>query len=361
MYDKKYYMQKAIELAKKGEGYVSPNPLVGAVIVKDGEIIGSGYHQKYGDFHAEVNAFNSCTQSAEGAEMYVTLEPCAHYGKQPPCAHAIVEHKIKKVYVGMLDPNPLVAGKGIEILKNAGIEVETGIMEAECKALNPVFLKYITTTLPYVVMKTAMTLDGKIAAKTGDSKWVSCEESRKDVQKLRHRLRGIMVGINTVLTDNPRLNCRLDGGRDPIRIIADSNLKIPLDANVLSDNNCIIATTQTEDNPKFSELKSKGITVLTLPKRDNKIDLNALMIELGKLKIDGILLEGGGTLNYSALKAGIVDEVISYIAPKMIGGESAKTPVEGGGEELMSSAFEFTDIKAEAIGNDIKITARKKV
>jgi diaminohydroxyphosphoribosylaminopyrimidine deaminase/5-amino-6-(5-phosphoribosylamino)uracil reductase len=354
-------MQKAIELAKKGEGYVSPNPLVGAVIVKDGEIIGSGYHQKYGDFHAEVNAFNSCTQSAEGAEMYVTLEPCAHYGKQPPCALAIVEHKIKKVYVGMLDPNPLVAGKGIEILKNAGIEVETGIMEAECKALNPVFLKYITTTLPYVVMKTAMTLDGKIAAKTGDSKWVSCEESREDVQRLRHRLRGIMVGINTVLTDDPRLNCRLEGGRDPIRIIADSNLKIPLDANVLSDNNCIIATTQTEDNPKFSELKSKGITVLTLPKRDNKTDLNALMIELGKLKIDGILLEGGGTLNYSALKAGIVDEVISYIAPKMIGGESAKTPVEGDGEELMSSAFEFTDVNAETIGTDIKITARKKV
>jgi diaminohydroxyphosphoribosylaminopyrimidine deaminase/5-amino-6-(5-phosphoribosylamino)uracil reductase len=354
-------MQKAIELAEKGEGYVSPNPLVGAVIVKDGEIIGSGYHQKYGDFHAEVNAFNSCTQSAEGAEMYVTLEPCAHYGKQPPCALAIVEHKIKKVYVGMLDPNPLVAGKGIEILKNAGIEVETGIMEAECKALNPVFLKYITTNLPYVVMKTAMTLDGKIAAKTGDSKWVSCEESREDVQKLRHRLRGIMVGINTVLTDNPRLNCRLEGGRDPIRIIADSNLKIPLDAKVLSDNNCIIATTQNEDNPKSSELKNKGITVLTLPKRDNKIDLNALIIELGKLKIDGILLEGGGTLNYSALKSGIVDEVISYIAPKMIGGKSAKTPVEGDGEELMSSAFEFTDINVETIGTDIKITARKKV
>jgi diaminohydroxyphosphoribosylaminopyrimidine deaminase/5-amino-6-(5-phosphoribosylamino)uracil reductase len=206
-----------------------------------------------------------------------------------------------------------------------------------------------------------MTLDGKIAAKTGDSKWVSCEESREDVQRLRHRLRGIMVGINTVLTDDPRLNCRLEGGRDPIRIIADSNLKIPLDANVLSDNNCIIATTQTEDNPKFSELKSKGITVLTLPKRDNKTDLNALMIELGKLKIDGILLEGGGTLNYSALKAGIVDEVISYIAPKMIGGESAKTPVEGDGEELMSSAFEFTDVNAETIGTDIKITARKKV
>jgi diaminohydroxyphosphoribosylaminopyrimidine deaminase/5-amino-6-(5-phosphoribosylamino)uracil reductase len=170
-----------------------------------------------------------------------------------------------------------------------------------------------------------------------------------------------MVGINTVLTDNPRLNCRLEGGRDPIRIIADSNLKIPLDANVLSDNNCIIATTQTEDNPKFSELKNKGITVLTLPKRDNKIDLNALMAELGKLKIDGILLEGGGTLNYSALKAGIVDEVISYIAPKMIGGESAKTPVEGDGEELMSSAFEFTDVNVETIGTDIKITARKKV
>jgi diaminohydroxyphosphoribosylaminopyrimidine deaminase/5-amino-6-(5-phosphoribosylamino)uracil reductase len=356
---KEDYMRVAIDLAKLGEGYVSPNPLVGAVIVKNGKIIGRGYHQKYGDCHAEVNAFKNCEESAEGAEMYVTLEPCAHYGKQPPCALAIVEKGVKKVYVGMTDPNPLVAGKGIEILKNAGIEVETGILENECKALNPVFLKYITTGLPYVVMKTAVTLDGKIAAKTGDSKWVSSEESRNDVQKLRHRLRGIMVGINTVLADNPRLTCRLENGRDPIRIIADSTLKIPLDANVLADNNVIIATTKNADKDKLQKLRDKGITVLEISDCDGRINLKELMEELGKTKIDGILLEGGGTLNFSALQSGIVDEIITYIAPKIIGGKDAKTSVEGDGLDIMNSAFEFDFVNTETIGCDIKITARK--
>lgn len=354
------YMLYAIELAKKGRGFTSPNPMVGAVIVKNGKIIGSGWHKKYGDWHAEVNAFNSCTESPEGADMYVTLEPCAHYGKTPPCALAVVKHGIKRVFVGMTDPNPLVAGKGIKIMEDAGITVETGICEKECKALNPIFLKYITQKTPYVVMKTAMTFDGKIAAYTGNSQWVSCEESRREVQQLRHDLKGIMVGINTVLADDPALTCRIEKGIDPVRIIVDSTLKIPLSAKVLNDSNCIIATTEKADPEKKEKLEKAGITVLTIPTFKEQVDLNILMEELGKLKIDSILLEGGGTLCYSAIRAGIVDKVIAYIAPKIVGGSNAKTPVEGKGIKKMSDAVQLYGIQVSTVGTDIKITAYTK-
>lgn len=229
----KEYMERAIELAKKGIGAVNPNPLVGAVIVKDGRIIGEGYHAKYGELHAERNAFANLTEEATGAEMYVTLEPCCHYGKQPPCVEAIVEHKIAKVYVGSDDPNEKVAGKGIKYLRDNGIEVETQVMKNECDEINPVFFHYITTGKPYVVMKYAMTMDGKIATYKGLSKWITGEEARNRVQHTRHQYKGIMVGIGTVIEDNPMLTCRLEGGRNPIRIVCDSNLSIPIDCNLV--------------------------------------------------------------------------------------------------------------------------------
>lgn len=353
------YMKRAIELAYKGAGYVSPNPMVGAVIVKNGKIIGEGYHQKYGSNHAEVNALLSATEDVTGAEMYVTLEPCSHYGHTPPCAKTIVEHKIKKVYVGSSDPNPKVAGKGIEILKNGGVEVETGVMEKECNAINPIFFKFISTKLPYVVMKSAMTLDGKISAYTGDSKWVTNEKSRQLVHQLRHNLKGIMVGINTVLRDNPQLNCRIENGVNPTRIIVDSNLRIPLDANVLKlENNdkCIVTTTTNCDIHKKEQLINMGIDIIETTPLDNKVDLKELMIKLGEKDIDSILLEGGGNLNFSMLQNKLVDKVMCFVAPKIIGGDKSKTPVEGVGIEKMNDAINIKNIEVKNIDNDILIS-----
>lgn len=349
------YMLRAIELAKKGSGFVSPNPMVGAVIVKNNKIIAEGYHHQYGAEHAEIDAFNNATVDVIGADMYVTLEPCAHYGKTPPCAHKIVENKIKRVYVGLLDPNPLVSGKGIDILKNSGIEVITGMQEEKCRELNSIFLKFITTKTPYVIMKTAMTLDGKISTYTGDSKWVSCEESRKFTHHLRHSIRGIMVGINTVLSDDPTLTCRIDNGRNPVKIIVDSTLKIPINAKVI-DNNCIIATTENIDYDRKNRIEELGAKVLIINKdENNKINLKELMTKLGAMNIDSILLEGGGTLNYSALENNIVDKVISFVSPKIIGGINAKTPVEGNGIPQMANAIDLKNIKVKNIGSDILI------
>ena len=254
------YMKRALELAERGRGRTSPNPVVGAVIVRDGAVIGEGWHKKCGENHAEINAFEDAARRGEdvrGADMYVTLEPCSHYGRTPPCAKAIIGHGIKRVHIGILDPNPKVAGRGVRMMKAAGIHVESGILEEECRRINEIFLKYITTKTPFVVMKTAMTLDGKIAACTGDSKWVTGEESRRAVQEMRNRLTGIMVGIGTVLADDPRLTCRLEGGRDPVRIIADTHLRIPLDAKVLKDDNCIIAAAEDCDPWKRKELGSR--------------------------------------------------------------------------------------------------------
>lgn len=365
------YMERAIELAKKGEGAVNPNPLVGAVIVKDNRIIGEGYHARYGELHAERNAFANLTQDAEGAEMYVTLEPCCHHGKQPPCVEAIVEHKIAKVYVGSDDPNERVAGKGIEFLRNHGVEVETQMMKEECDELNPVFFHYITTKTPYVVMKYAMTMDGKIATRKGLSKWITGEAARYNVQLTRNKYTGIMVGIGTVIKDNPMLNCRIEGGRNPVRIVCDSYLNIPLDCNLVStakDIRTIVATIMPEETEarykehmqKENLLRDKGVEIIHVEILDGKVNLNDLMIKLGELGIDGILLEGGGTLNYSALNAGIVNEVQVYIAPKIFGGSEAISPVEGLGVESPDLSFGFGLKKVENIEDDILLTYVKK-
>lgn len=329
----KDYMLRAIDLAKKGMGYTSPNPLVGAVIVKDGRIIGEGCHEKYGDLHAERNAIKNLTESAEGATIYVTLEPCCHHGKQPPCTEAIVENRIAKVVIGSRDPNPLVSGKGTAYLREHGIIVEEDFMREECDELNPVFFHYITTGLPYVVMKYAMTLDGKIATRTGESKWITGEKSRMEVQEMRHRYRGIMVGIGTVLADDPMLNVRIEGKRSPIRIICDSSLKIPLDCRICKtakDYRTIIACAKADENKK-EQLKNLGIQIIEVPDVNNKVDLSKLMKELGSMKIDSILLEGGGTLNDSMMRAGLINEIKAFVAPKIFGGVNAKSPVAGTG------------------------------
>ncbi len=357
-------MERALKLSKKSVGFVNPNPMVGAVIVKDNRIIGEGYHEYFGGAHAEVNAFKNAREDVAGATMYVTLEPCSHYGKTPPCADAIVRNKISKVVIGMIDPNPLVAGRGIEILRNNGIEVITGIMESEIKKTNEVFIKYITKKQPFCIMKTAMTMDGKIATSTGDSKWISNEKSRSYVHELRHRVAGIMVGIGTVLKDDPQLTTRRDGSsKNPIRIIIDSKARIPLEAKVLKcdeKTKTIIITTELAEGTKIEAIKQKGAEVIVIPSKNNRVDLKNLMSVLGDAGIDSILLEGGSTLNYSALEEGIVDKVITFISPKIFGGTSSKTPVGGVGIEHVKDSILLTDTEVTKFDEDIMIEAYVK-
>lgn len=349
------YMKRAIELAKLGTGKVNPNPLVGAVIVRDGEVIGEGYHAKYGELHAERHAFSNLTKEAQGATMYVTLEPCCHHGKQPPCTQAIIDHGIKKVYVGSDDPNELVAGKGIQILRDAGIEVVTHFMKKECDALNPVFFHYITTKTPYVVMKYAMTLDGKIACDSGASQWITGEKARRHVQETRNALPGIMVGVQTVLNDNPSLTCHREGGRNPIRIICDSKLRIPLDSNIIrtARNVPVIVATISEDERLIKALQDAGARVMQTKAYDKRVDLRDLMQKLGAEKLDGVLLEGGGTLNQSALQAQIVQHVQAYIAPKLFGGSGKYTPVAGKSVENPDAAYHLVNQQIKNIGDDL--------
>ena len=356
------YMTRALGLAELGIGYVNPNPLVGAVIVKDGRIIGHGYHKKYGEAHAEINALNNATEPTAGATMYVTLEPCSHFGKTPPCVEAIINKGIKKVVVAVEDPNPLVAGRGIRILRENGIEVITGVLENEAKKLNEIFIKFITTGLPFCTLKTAMTLDGKIAAHTGDSRWITNNESREYVHKLRHKYSSILVGIGTVLADDPLLTTRLNDadGKNPIRVVVDTKGSIPLDAKVLQcDENTetIIATTEAIREEKINSIKKTGAEVIITPLKDNKVDLLYLMKVLGEKRIDSILLEGGSSLNYSALQEGIVDKVVSFIAPKIIGGSSSKTPVGGEGIPYMKDAISLKNVNIYRFEDDVMIEA----
>lgn len=358
----KEYMLRAISLAKKGEGWTNPNPMVGAVIVKDGRIIGEGYHKKYGELHAERNAFASLKESAKGATMYVTMEPCCHYGKTPPCTQAIIEHKIGKVVIGSKDPNPKVSGKGVQILKEAGISVVEDFLREECDKLNSIFFHYIKTKTPYVVMKYAMTLDGKIATKTGESKWVTGKEAREEVQHMRHRYMGIMVGIGTVLADDPMLNVRAKDKKSPVRIICDSKLKIKEDSQIVktafNQRTIVVYADSQNIQEKLERLHSLGVETLYCPDESNQIDLKKLMIYLGNEGIDSIILEGGGTLNESAVRAGIVKEVQAFIAPKLFGGVNSKTPIEGIGVNLPSEAVKLKYTGICQIGEDIKITCK---
>lgn len=356
------YMKMALELAQKGMGFTAPNPMVGAVIVKNGRIIGQGYHRKYGELHAEREALAACTEEPEGASIYVTLEPCCHYGKQPPCVNAILEAGIRRVIIGSSDPNPLVAGKGIRILKDHGIEVTENILKEECDKLNEAFFYYIQNKKPYVVMKYAMTMDGKIAAYTGESKWVTGEAARIHVQEQRLKYTGIMVGVGTVLADDPMLTCRLENSRNPVRIICDSHLRTPLTSKIVRTAETIptILASSSKDQQKIKNYEELGCQVLYVPEKNGHIDLNRLMELLGAAKIDSILLEGGGSLNWSALESGIVQKVQTYIAPKLFGGEEAKTPVEGKGFPDPASAVLLKNSEMIRLGDDFLIESEVK-
>ncbi len=349
------YMLVALTHARKGIGFVNPNPLVGAIIVKDNNIIGQGWHEKYGGWHAERNALNNCSESPNGATMYVTLEPCCHYGKTPPCTEAILQNQIKKVVIGCLDPNPLVSGMGAAILREAGVDVEIGILQDKCIELNEVFFHYIKTKTPYVVMKYAMTMDGKIATASGEARWITGQKARDNVHKSRNRYSSIMVGVGTVIADNPSLTCRSNGGRNPIRIICDTNLNTPIESDIVTtakDIKTIIATA-CDNKEKHKPYLTNGCEILEIRLKENHIDLNHLMQELGRAGIDSIFLEGGSALNYSALQSRIVNRIQAYIAPKLFGGSRSKTPVGGVGVQEINQCFSLRNQSITWFDEDI--------
>lgn len=352
-------MARAISLAGNGLGRTSPNPLVGAVIVRDGRIVAEGWHRKAGTPHAEIHALNMAGELARGATVYVSLEPCAHYGRTGPCARALVEAGVSRVVVAMMDPNPKVAGKGIAILQEAGIEVTTGVLEQEARQLNEVFLKWMTTGLPFVALKTAMTLDGKIATAAGQSQWITNEASRYETHRLRDIYDGILVGINTALADNPSLTTRLKEyqGRNPVRIVVDSRARLPLTAKLVTDGaaRTIVAVTEQAPAERVEALRSAGVEIIVAGS-SNHVDMQSLMEQLGAMKISSVLVEGGGSVNFSLLQAGLVDRVYAFIAPKLVGGRDALTPVEGEGFQELDRAVELENIQLRQLGSDVLLT-----
>ena len=353
------YMQQALQIAAYAAGRTSPNPLVGAVIVKDGRVVGQGWHRKAGTEHAEIHALRQAGELAAGATIYVTLEPCSHYGRTGPCSKALIDAGIQRVVIAMLDPNPLVAGKGVAMLKAAGIEVETGLLQAQAERLNEVFLKWIITKMPFTVMKTAMTLDGKIATAAGNSKWISNEVSRRRVHELRDVYDGILVGIGTVLADDPALTTRLasQSGKNPLRIVVDSRARTPLTAKVVTDGQAetLIAVTVAAEAAKVEALRQAGVEVLVV-NDGQQVDLKQLFCRLGERGICSIFVEGGALINYSLLKAGLIDKVYSFIAPKMVGGSSAPGPVGGDGVETLDQAFLLEDVETELLAGNILVS-----
>lgn len=352
------YMKLAIDLAKATRGQTSPNPVVGSVVVNNGEVVGMGAHLRAGEAHAEVHALKAAGERAKGGTIYVTLEPCSHHGKTPPCADLIIEKGIAKVVVASLDPNPLVSGRGIERIKAAGISVETGILKEEADALNKVFFHYIKTRTPYVTLKTASSLDGKTATVTGESKWITGEKAILDVHQLRHEHDGILAGVQTIITDNPSLTTRLpNGGKHPIRIVLDHQLRIPEESTLLHDGQAPtwIITGNHIDSKKADRVRNSFVEVF--PLSSETINIEKVLMFLGEKGVTSLLVEGGSTVHGSFLKAGRFNEVISYIAPKLIGGKDAPTLFGGEGISNIDEAVPLKIQSVEHIGEDIKITA----
>lgn len=354
MTDQKY-MRIALDLAHEGEGWVNPNPLVGAIVVDDGEIVGQGYHHRFGEPHAEVFALDEAGNRAQGATMYVTLEPCSHHGKTPPCTGRIIAAGIRRVVVAVSDPNPLVNGRGIEALRASGIEVTVGVLEAEARQANEIFFKYIQTRLPFVELKLAQSMDGKIATRTGDSKWISGEESRVAVHRLRRRLAAILVGVQTVISDDPLLTVRHVTGPNPVRIVLDGQGRIPLTAKLLHDGGRTIVATATMDGSKEKALLELGVEVWRLPKNGDLIDLHALLHRLGEAQIDSLLVEGGGDTAASFLEADLVDKVSLFIAPIIIGGRDAVPAVGGNGSGRVADALHLARVSVSHCGPDMMV------
>ncbi|MFN3531584.1 MAG: bifunctional diaminohydroxyphosphoribosylaminopyrimidine deaminase/5-amino-6-(5-phosphoribosylamino)uracil reductase RibD [Candidatus Brocadia sp.] len=352
------YMSLALELAEKGRGRVEPNPMVGAVLVKNGEIVGKGYHRVFGGPHAEIHAINEGGANCKGATLYVSMEPCAHYGKTAPCVDAIIKAGIAKVVTTVIDPNPITSGKGIQKLKEAGIEVVLGVMESQAKRLNAPFFKLMQKGLPYVTVKWAMSLDGKIATHTGDSRWITSEESRVYVHKIRGQMDGILVGINTVLRDDPLLTCRLEGGRNPKRIIIDSNAALPLNSRLLKtihESEIIVAVNKNAQHERVSKLEQLGCKIIQTRDTNGCVDLKYLFQRLGEMNLTNILVEGGSRVITSMFEGHFVDKVMVFIAPIIIGGEGAKSPILGKGIEKISEAIKFHEILVKRFLNDVVV------
>ncbi|GLH65097.1 bifunctional diaminohydroxyphosphoribosylaminopyrimidine deaminase/5-amino-6-(5-phosphoribosylamino)uracil reductase RibD [Parageobacillus sp. G301] len=355
------YMRLAIEIAKAGIGQTSPNPVVGAVVVKDGEIVGFGAHLKAGEPHAEVHAIRMAGEKAKGSTVYVTLEPCSHYGKTPPCADLLVETGVQRVVIATTDPNPLVAGKGIEKLRSAGIDVKLGVLKEEADELNRVFFHYIATKTPFVTLKYASSLDGKIATTTGESKWITSEAAREDVHRYRAVHDAILVGVNTVIADNPSLTVRLsEGGKNPIRIVLDTHLRTPLDANILNDGQAetwiVVGSEISVEKRKRYEKENVQIISMKKP----RIDIDELLRVLGGKRITSLFVEGGSHVHDSFVRAKAVNEIVAYFAPKIIGGKQAPTPIGGIGFAGMADVMQLEIRRVETIGPDIKIVAIPK-
>jgi diaminohydroxyphosphoribosylaminopyrimidine deaminase/5-amino-6-(5-phosphoribosylamino)uracil reductase len=351
-------MRRALVLARKGVGRTSPNPAVGCVIVRDGQIVGEGWHHKAGTPHAEIHALQQAMDLARGADLYVTLEPCSHYGKTPPCAEAVIAAGVARVFVGMIDPNPLVSGAGVARLRAAGIRVETGLLEEACRTVNRPFIKHVTTGLPFVTMKSAMTLDGRTATISGDSRWISSPASRRLVHRLRAGTDAVMTGAGTLLADDPQLTVRLAIGRNPLRIVIDSRLETPASARIFEDiaQAPLLIATASSDAGKIARLEEKGAEVLCCQERDGAVDLADLLARLGARGVQSVLLEAGERLCGEMLRQGLIDRFLIFIAPKLVGG-AGRGLFAGSGAALMQAAVPLQIQKISRVGGDILVEA----
>ena len=350
-------MRRALSLAAKGEGRTSPNPMVGAVIVRQGGVVGEGWHQRAGRPHAEVEALKQAGSRAQGADMVLNLEPCCHHGRTPPCTDALIAAGIRRVYVGMQDPNPQVAGKGARALRRAGIEVTTGILRKECERLNEVFIKYIRTGLPFVTLKAAISLDGKIATSSGESQWITGAAARKVVHGIRNRVDAIVVGAGTVLKDDPQLTTRLGKkkGRNPVRVVLDTESMVPLKARVFhrtQGDRVIYVTSDQAPVSRLRRLDKAGVEVWRLPEKGEGVALEDVMRRLAQNELLHVLIEGGSRINASALGEGIVDKVVFFLAPILIGGNGAVGVIGGPGIQQLKDAFRIRQPSVTAVGED---------
>jgi diaminohydroxyphosphoribosylaminopyrimidine deaminase/5-amino-6-(5-phosphoribosylamino)uracil reductase len=353
--DDEKWMKRVLCLAEKARGRTSPNPMVGAILVKGDKLVGEGYHAKAGEAHAEVVALQRAREEARGAILYLNLEPCTHYGKTPPCAPQVIEAGVKRVVIGMEDPNPLVKGKGIDILRRAGVDVEVGILEKECRRLNEAFCKYILKKEPFVILKAAVTLDGKIATRNGDSKWISGETSRRFAHKLRDQVDGVLVGIGTVLKDDPLLTARIRGGRDPYRIVLDSRLKISEEARVIGTppSKAIIVSTELAPRDRIERLEKRGVQILIVDSKEGRVNLRSCLSKLREIGMMSLLVEGGSQVNGSFLDEGLIDKLLLFLSPKLIGDHQALGIFGGRGASNLQESTALKEIKTKRIGEDV--------
>jgi diaminohydroxyphosphoribosylaminopyrimidine deaminase / 5-amino-6-(5-phosphoribosylamino)uracil reductase len=355
--DAERWMKRVLRLAARGKGKTSPNPMVGALVVKEGRVVGEGYHRKAGEAHAEIVALRKAGTDARGATLYINLEPCCHVGKTPPCAPAVIEAGVTEVIVGMEDPNPRVSGRGIEALRQAGLKVRVGILEKDCRRLNEAFCRYIVSKMPFVILKVASTLDGKVATRYGESKWITNESSRHQVHRLRSEVDGVLVGIGTVMKDNPQLTSRIKGGRDPFRIILDSHLRIPEDAKVVtpSSSRTILATTVEAPQERVEYWRSRGVQVLVFDSISGRVPLRSCLSKLGEIGMMSLLVEGGSQISGSFLDEEWVDKLLLFLAPKLMGDEQAIGIFGGVGKRSMEEILPVREMRIKILNGDILI------